>query len=157
MLLALPMAFAFTSCDDDNDLPDVTMGITVSDAVQNGDMIYVVQGDTLKIDGIEVKNNEAGKNAAITSATYYWDGVPQGVSIISPYGFDLITVQTTDEVQGTPLGNHQLVINCPLLAEDKEVATAVLSYTVKVVQSADDIPDGGQTAIVSTPTLRQDK
>lgn len=157
MLLALPMAFAFTSCDDESDLPDVTMSITVSDAVQNGDVIYVVQGDVLKVDGIEVTNNEAGKNAAITSATYYWDGVPQGVSILPPYGFDLITVKTTDEVEGTPLGNHQLVINCPLLAEDKEVATAVLAYTVTVVSSADEIPDGGQAVITSTPTLRQDK
>lgn len=140
LLLTLPLAMGFTACSDDDDLPDVNMSITVSNATKIGDVIYVVQGDTLYIDSIAVVNNEAGKAAAITAATYYWDYQPLGTSMIPPYGFAIVTAAPEGEFAGTPVGKHLLQIETPLLAVDKQLATAVLVYTVEVVASKDDIP-----------------
>lgn len=154
LLLALPMAFAFTSCDDDDDLPNVTMSITVENAVQQDGIIYVVQGDTLVIEGITVTNNEKG-NAAITAATYYWDYYRLGTNIVAPYGYAIVTTRTEDNIEGTPLGNHLLEIQCPLLAEDKAVATALMVYKVCVVESADDIPATGTTTFAVQPSMKK--
>lgn len=134
LLAVLPLALGFASCSDDDDLPDVTMSITISGGQKIGDIIYVVQSDTLFIDAINVKNNEPDKNAAITAATYIWDYYTLGTSVLPPYGF---TIVTTDQTQ---IGRHFLEIVCPLLAVDKSVATAILPYTVQVVASPDDIP-----------------
>ena len=65
LLLALPMLY-LASCDDDNNLPDVDVSIQIDGGVGVDGAIYVVQGDTLKIEGINVINNEEGKEAIIT-------------------------------------------------------------------------------------------
>ena len=72
LLMALPVLY-FASCDDDNNLPDVDVSIQVDGGVSVDGKIYVVQGDTLKVESINVINNEEGKEAIITSATYSWD------------------------------------------------------------------------------------
>lgn len=155
LLLSIPMVMGFTSCNDDDNLPDVQMSITVSGAQRIDNVIYVVRGDTLDIDSIGITNNEAGKAAAITSASYYWDYQPLGVSTLPPYGFSIVTTVPTDNLPGTPLGRHLLEIQCPVLAVDKEVATSVLAYEVQVVESPDDIPSGTPSNyIMTTPTLK---
>ena len=154
LLLALPMAFINTSCSDDDDLPDVDITLTVSNCQKVGNEIYVVQGDAMKIDAINVVNKEEGKAAAITSASYYWDQVYLGTSIVSPFGFEIQTVKAEGENPGTPLGRHLLQIESPLLAVVKEIATCVLVYTVNVVASADDIPEGGVTTFTDTPAMK---
>lgn len=156
MLLALPLAFAVTSCSDDDDLPNVTMSIDISNAQRIDNVIYVVQGDTLDINSINVVNNDSGKAAAITAATYYWDYQRLGVSMLPPYGFSIVTTAPTGDLPGTPLGKHLLEIECPLLAVDKEVATAVMVYTVQVVASAADIPAGpAQNTFTANPAVNK--
>lgn len=155
LLIAIPLSFAVTSCNDDNDLPNVDMSIAISGGQRVDNVIYVVQGDTLQIDSIGVTNNEPGKAAAITAATYYWDYQRLGTSLLPPYGFAVVTTAPTANTPGTPLGKHLLEITCPLLAVDKEVATCVLAYTVQVVASPDDIPDGTvQNSFPGTPSIR---
>ena len=159
MLFALPLAFTTTSCSDDDDLPNVEMSITVSGAECIDGTIYVVQGNTLNIESINVTNNEPDKAATITSADYYWDYRLIGTAMLPPYGFKIETVKTEGDIEGTPLGEHLLQIEAPLLAVDKEVATAILVYKVVVVASEDEIPenpDPDQPATIgSTPTLRK--
>lgn len=142
LALALTLTFVTTSCDD-NDLPDVDISITVSNAKIVDNEMYVVRGDTLRIESIDVTNNEPGKAAAITSAAYYWDGIFLGETFRSPFGFNIVTTIPTDETHGTRLGAHRLQIYAPLVAVDKELAFALLTYTVNVVESAEDIPQGG--------------
>jgi len=136
-LLLLPLlAAGFTSCDDDNDLPDVDIYVNISGAKNIEGTIYVVQGDTLYIDSIDVVNREEGKAAMISSATYYWDYLNIGTAVLPPYSFAIATSAKT------PIGRHLLQIESPVAAVDKELGIALLGYIVEVVSSADDIPDG---------------
>ncbi|MCM1316568.1 MAG: hypothetical protein NC241_00145 [Bacteroides sp.] len=143
------MALGFAACSDDDDLPDVSFKIVTdeSNPVVDG-TIYVVQGEDLTIDAIEVTNNDSGKAATITRANYFWDGALVYVSPFSPFGCELSTSETT------PVGMHNLEITCPVLAVDKEVATALIGYKVMVVESADDIPDGGSNTTTDPATMK---
>ena len=141
LLLALPMLY-LASCDDDNNLPDVDVSIQIDGGVGVDGAIYVVQGDTLKIEGINVINNEEGKEAVITSATYSWDYLLAGVSLTPPYGASFVT----DDMA---IGQHLLQIECPLYAVDKSPALMYMAYKVAIVETADDIPDGVATTVVS--------
>lgn len=144
--MALSLAFVTTSCDD-NDLPDVDINIAVSNAEIVDHQMYVVRGDTLKIESINVRNNEAGKPAAITEASYYWDGYFLGEAWQAPFAFNIVTTKPTAELDGTALGAHRLQIYAPVFAVDKDLAFALLSYTVNVVESVEDIPAGGATSL----------
>ncbi len=44
------------------------------------------------------------------------------------------------ETGNAPVGNHLLQIECPVFAVDYSAAVAVLTYKVKIVESADEIP-----------------
>lgn len=145
MLLMAVLPLALASCSDKNDLPDVDFEVQISGGVYSDGSLYVVQGQTLTIDAINVTNREAGKAAAITSAAYYWDGYYLGTNLMPPYGFE---IETTAE---TPLGRHLLEITAPLIAVDKEVATSVLVYDVYVVADATDLPTEGTTTFAAYP------
>lgn len=144
MLLAMiPLMFAVSSCSDDNDLPNVEFNIQIEGGTYLDGTLYVVQGNTLEIQSITVTNKEENKAAAIASAAYYWDGYYLGTNFIAPYGYEIMTNEDT------PLGNHVLQINSPLMAVGKELATSVIVYDVKVVQTEEDMPQGGVTTFSS--------
>ncbi len=130
-----------SSCDDDDNLPDVDFDITISGGVKFDDGLYVVQGDELVIESIKVINNDKGKDAAIGTPSFYWDGYLLGVSPEPPYKFEI----STDE--NTPVGRHILEIACQVFAVDKSIADAVIAYRVNVIASADDMPEGGVQAL----------
>ncbi len=144
-LLAIPM-LAFVSCHDDNDLPDVDFNFTFENATRVDGKLYAVQGQPFKVASIEVKNKDGNKPAMITAANYYWDYYYIGSSIQPPFAFE---VQLSEE---TPLGEHLLEVQAPLFAEDKEAATAVVSFKVQVVASADDIPQAGESSFTVKPS-----
>lgn len=148
LIAALLMLLPLTACHDDgDDLPNVDFDLTIAGAVYSDGTIYVVQGETLEIEAITVTNLEQGKGAAITAATYYWDGYCLGSNIQPPFGFEILTDKET------PLGKHTLEITSPLLAEDKSIATAVLVYPVVVVATAEDLPDTGTTTFKGNPAV----
>ena len=149
LFAALIPALAFTSCDDKNDLPDVDFNVTVSGASFVNNDIYVVQGDTLRVDGVSVINNEHNKGVMIPYVNYYFDGFFVGQNPIEPYGFDIVV---TDAV---PVGKHSLELTAPVYAVDKEPGYAVLSYTVNVVASSDDIPATAVQNNISTAKVTE--
>lgn len=135
-LLLLLIPLGLTSChDDDDDLPNVDFDVTFDGAVIDNDVIYVVQGESFSVESVKVINRDPGKSAIITSATYFWDAFPLGTSVVDPYGFEIETSSTT------PLGNHSLQISCPVYAVDKEMATALVTFTVCVVADEADLPE----------------
>lgn len=151
MLAVLPMmAFIFSSCTDDDDLPDVNISLQVEDGLVSDGVIYVVQGDTIDIAGIKVVNNDANKGAAVTNVNYYWDGYFYAPSVFYPFGMTFATSENTT------LGNHSIDITCTVLAVDKSISTATLSFPVKVVASADDLPavEVGSRSLVRTATMK---
>jgi hypothetical protein len=146
--MALPLVFFATSCDDDDDLPNVEMSVAFSNCKIVDDVVFVVQGDTLTIDSVTVTNLEKGKAAAITSATYYWDAVRLGTAVVSPFRFQIATSEST------PLGEHLLQIETPVLAVDKAAAVGMMNYTVMVVADSLALPgDTINDPIVQAPNL----
>ncbi|MCM1068163.1 MAG: hypothetical protein NC418_11380 [Muribaculaceae bacterium] len=144
MLMALPL-LGLTACHDDDDVPDVDFNIAIENAVRADGYLYVVQGETMEVASIEVKNNDAGKPAMITAANYYWDYRYIGSSIEPPYGMEIEISETT------PTGEHLLEIECPLFAEDKAAATAIVSFNVKVVSDQSELPDTGEQTFTVHP------
>lgn len=147
-LLALPIAFV--SCSDDGkDLPDVSFSLAYENAVDVDGTLYVVQGTDFTVTSITVTNNEPNKAAFINAATYYWDGYFLGTSYEAPYGIEIAIPEDATT------GRHSLQIECPVFAVDKSIATALVSYRVEVVASADDIPAGGEPVSTFKPTIRE--
>lgn len=138
------MAVSFVSCSDDDDLPNVDITVDVDNATIVNGTIYVVQGDTLDITAVNVKNNDTSKNAAITNVRYFIDGYYFGTSFFQPYPAYNITDADT------PVGKYQLGITCTVLAVDKSIAQGVLSYPIVVVASADQIPSGSATTTITS-------
>ena len=93
-LVALPLAM--TSCDDDNDLPDVDVTVTFDNATKAEDgSMYIVKGNPISVSSIEVTNREAGKKAIATAAIYYLDGVRIGASVVSPLAILRLAITTS--------------------------------------------------------------
>ncbi len=148
LLLALPMFFV-TSCDDDNDLPNVDISLAISGGVEVDNAVYVVACDTLSIDAIEVTNLEKDKSAIITEAAYSWDYGPVFYSVNPPYGASFLTSEAL-------VGTHFIQIQCPLYAVDKSPAMIHMSCKVVVVSSADDIPAGTQDTVFTVkPSVKE--
>ncbi|MDE6277399.1 MAG: hypothetical protein K2M06_04745 [Muribaculaceae bacterium] len=143
-LLTLAMICGFSSCSDDNDLPDVSFVVNFDDATEVDGVLYVVQGETFDIESITPINNESNKAVELGGATYYWDYRPIGASLYKPFAFEITVTPATS------LGRHILEIYCPVYAVDKAPANAIMSYQVEVVASADDLPVGGNTSVPTT-------
>lgn len=160
LLFILPLlAVGVSSCHDDDDTPDVSMSISISNAKNIDGQIYLVSGDTLYIDSVNIKNNEEGKSALISSATYYWNGFRLGTSILYPYGFAIATtkyqINNQGVATGTKPGQYLLAIEAPVAAEDKSLGLAVLTYVVNVVSDPADIPSGPSSQEAPTiPTYK---
>ncbi|MDE6120747.1 MAG: hypothetical protein K2F63_03055 [Muribaculaceae bacterium] len=154
VLMLVPM-LGFVSCSDDDgdDLPQVEFNFETEGTVSVDGLLYVVQGETFKITAINVTNKEANKAAGIVSAAYYWDGYYLGTTALPPFAFEFVTSEDTS------IGTHQIQVECPVYAVDKELANAVVTLNVEVVASADDIPtspsQGGSSTF--TPTITKAK
>lgn len=151
LLISLPLAMGFTACNDDDDLPDVSTSLTVENARVLGDTIYIVQGDTLDVAGINIQNNEKGKKAQIISAEYHFAG-KLVQSLVPPYGFKLAVSADPNSVYYMPAGKYDLIVYMNIAAEDKALAIGAMSYWLRVVASADDIP---ADAVATTTTNQQ--
>lgn len=150
-LMALP--FALTSCSDDDDLPNVDYSIAISGGVYNQDdnTIYVVKGDTLKIDSIGVQNLDSNKPAAITGADYYWDYAWLGASMLPPYGYNIVITDAT------PVGKHLLQIKTGVVAVDKAPGVGIVAYQVNVVADSTDLPaTAAGHSLTVTPGMKAD-
>jgi hypothetical protein len=148
LTLALVLPVVFNSCDDD-DLPDVKIHVNFEGASLYNDTLFVAQGDTLNIKSITVENQEKGKTAALGGATYYWDYVFLGNNPFEPYNF---SIAISDEML---IGSYLLQIVCPVYAEDKAAAEAVIAYPVHVLTPTDSIPSGS-SAVTIRPDLKAD-
>ncbi len=133
LLLALPLAF-FASCDDDNDLPEVTFDVTMSGGVESEGQIYVVQGETLMVDEVKV-TSDTNSAATLGATTYFWNGLPVGTTIVVPFAWEFNTT-------GLEPGAYSMQIQTNVYQTDKAPAVALLSYRINVVASADDLPAG---------------
>lgn len=136
LLALLTIPTLFISCSDKNDIPDVDITITINNVVDYQGKLYIIQGDTLDINSIDIKGNE-GKNAIITEATYAWDYHPLGTNIVPPYGLRILT-------NNAATGAHLITISFTIVQKNKPVSYAGLNYDVIIVPDAASLPEGTQ-------------
>lgn len=136
-LLILPLMASFSSCsDDDDDIPPVDLTVNIEGATRVDNTLYVVQGETFSVASIDMIDNTS-KGAVIGSATYYWDYYRVGGTIVKPYGIEIST-------QDMALGLHLLQIKVSIYAVDYAPCMGYISYNVRVVATADEIPSDGE-------------
>ncbi len=149
--LSLAVCLGFASCNnDDDDLPNVSLGITIEGGVfgPDGD-IYVVQGDQLNVLSVDVQNNVQGQNAALANVSYYFDSRYIGTTNTPPFSCLNLTGEDT------PVGDYDLDITCNVLAVDKELAIASMDYDIEVVPDASYIPVGSTNSFVQSSSLKR--
>lgn len=144
LLMALPvMMVAMSSCDDDNDVPKVSIQATISGGTFEGDEIFVTQGDDLVIDGLTLVNG-TGKEGALGAVSYYWDHFMIGTNIVEPY---VLTINTAKQ----PIGRHLLQAWMPIYVVDYPICWGYVWYVVNIVASDEDQPEGdGSTSKIVT-------
>ena len=170
LLLMLPLAF-FASCSDDDDLPQVDLTLTLSGVTQYDGSFYAVKvqpsdtdteatltdnedgkdDDTLPEGVITIDSFTAqsltNKNASVANAAFYIDGLYIAPSFNTSYVCAITTANL-------PVGTHSLSVVANVLQVDKSIANAALNYTLKVVASADDLPDGAPAIGTYSMTVR---
>ncbi len=146
-LLMLPLLALVTSCDDDdNKVPDVGIQATFSGATIDDGIIYVVQGEDLAVDQLNLVNN-SGKDGGMGVVTYYINGAMIGQAYTRPYEFEIPTNLTP--------GDYLLEISTPIYVVDYPICYGYFSYKLRVVASADDLPS--QPAVQTVSGLIKDK
>lgn len=139
LLLVLPLIMV--SCKDDDELPDVKFNVEISGGKNVNGVIYVVKGDTLTVEKVEIASHNS-KGAAMGEVSYFWDGMFLLTNPFPPYKINI----ATDEMI---LPNHILEFNCPLYVEDSPILTAYFRYPVKLVDVPDSIPQEPAQPIIS--------
>ncbi len=136
-LLLMPVFFS--SCDDD-DTPQVNMSVTFSGCTQVGNELYVVKGDTLYVEEIQIVSLN-DKEATVGPTTYFWNRRFVETIYFAPYNYSFDTSMMA-------VGKHLLQIQSTVLQVDASPATAFFSYPIRIVERAEDIPGGGVPTIL---------
>lgn len=134
LFLVLVLPLLIVSCnDDENDLPNIDFEVSITGGINIDGVLYVIKGDTLSIDSIDVISLD-NKGAAIGAVTYFWDYFPIATNPFVPYGLKI----ATDRMH---IGNHLLQMECPVYVVDYPILTAYFTYPIKLVESVDSIPN----------------
>ncbi len=124
----------FSSCSDDQSLPDVTVKFKLTDCYKVGDMLYVVQGSDFGVESVNLVNN-GNDRAVIGYVGYFWDNLRIGTAAKSPYTF----VIDTSFVKP---GRHLFQAQAEVYVVDYSPCMAYIDWYVTVVESTDQIPEG---------------
>lgn len=149
LLLILP-TLIFTSCSNDDDLPQVSFDVAFSGATNVDGTFYVVADSTFSIDAITVTPVDGTKEAAIGAVTYFWDYMAFGGNLTPPFG---VSINTGD----VGPGNHVLQFEASILQVGKSIAVAYFTYPIKIVASETEIPSGDKVSrgsVPANPTIR---
>lgn len=144
-LLFLPLALL--SCKDDDEIPNVDFKVEISGGKFVNDKIYVMKGDTLIIENVEIVSHD--KNAAMGEVSYFLDGQFLFTNPFSPYKIKI----PTDKLV---LSEHRLHFNCPVYVEDYPILTAYFDYKVLLMEHSDSIPNQPSLPITSGYSIVRD-
>lgn len=140
LLMLLPLGI-MSSCSDDDDLPEVDIIVQLDNVVDQGNRIYVVQGQPLVVTGVSAKGL-GGKEALVTGVSYLWDRIEVFYTRVDPFAFSIST-------SAMPVGNHLLTLNMTLAQVGKPLAYSIMDIPVTVVADAADLPEGSDPGHVS--------
>lgn len=146
-LMILPMLAVMSSCsDNDNDLPEVDMQVTISGGEQNADdnKIYIEQGTPLEIESVTAVPRN-GKKTSLGLTTYYLNGLPQYQTVTVPFSCTLSTAELAP-------GEYSFQIKSAVYQVDKTAAFVLMSYDLVVVAPTSDEPAAYGRSIVQPDT-----
>lgn len=149
LLIALP-ALLFAACSNDDDYPDVKVGISYEGATSVDGTLYCVQGDTLTVDSVFVTPVNPNSRALIGSVTYVFDGRPLGIAPSEPFAISILT-------ETIPTGSYDMRLQMSVFENGRTPGIAYVTVPVTIVKSASDIPAGakGTPGYYSvTPTVK---
>ncbi|MDE5838957.1 MAG: hypothetical protein K2H39_07875 [Paramuribaculum sp.] len=133
LLMSAVLAFVFSSCSDESDLPLVEIDTACSGAVMVDGTLYVVQDSTFEITAITAEPIREGKKAAVTSVVYSLDGWIIGSTDVAPFG-------VTFEPGTFSVGKHLLGMQMVIAEEGCSPAVGYYANDLVVVSSVDEIP-----------------
>ena len=134
LLIALPMLLV-AACDNDDDYPDVKVGVSYEGATSVDGTLYCVQGDTLTVDSVFVTPVNTNSRATIGSVTYVFDGRPLGIAPTPPYAISILT-------EPIPTGTYDLRLQMSVFENGRTPGIAYCTIPVTIVESESDIPTG---------------
>lgn len=134
LLFLLPFAL-LTSCNNDNDLPDVDLKLTLSGVAQDAtnNRFYVEQGQPATIDGLSAISSSSTKPAAVANIRYFIDGIMLFGSEDAPFSGVIPTASLTT-------GVHYINIEATILQVDKSIAVGHIQVPFVVVSSEEELP-----------------
>ena len=146
LLLILPVLGIIASCDDDN-MPNVKIGMNFQNVRVVDGTAYVVVPDTFTIEDLFVTAaDENGKPAGRGPVAYSFDGIP-----VSPYSYDIYTGGLKMVTDSALEGQHVLTASMNVFQDGSEIASCSAWLPIVVVLNADDIPAsaGGESTSIS--------
>lgn len=144
-VLLAAVAFIFTSCSDSDPLPNVSLTVDIDGGTVDTThgIVYVLQGDTLNVLSVSATNLDTKEPATITGVDYFLNYSWVGNTTIRPFSMPAIINENTRP------GDYVLNVSAGIAVVDKEFATVVAGYQIKVVSDVNDIPAVGVTKSLS--------
>ncbi len=155
LLLVIPFAMMFSSCNNDDDLPNVDVTMSFDNAVVDDGTVYVLQDQPFEITGLTTKAVDSNNQSAIVNVRYFWNGIPAPGLTWSELPMQI----NMAEMPQTESGNYILGLDATLLETDKSISYCAIRIPIKSVESETDLPNGktlGQYSLTFT-TSRSSK
>lgn len=144
------MPFAFlASCNNDDDLPQVDLTLTLGQVTEVNDNFYTVLGNEISLEGLSVKALN-GKNATVQNVMFYFNGFPLVGSFGNPFTGKIPT-------EGLKAGTYNLEFTGLLLEEDKSISNIACSFPIIIVEEEEDLPENAPEIGIYSQTLRIQK
>lgn len=138
LLLLLPAAFIFSSCSDDDNLPNVEVTMTFDNAVVDDGTLYVMQDSVFSMTSLTTKAVNSDNQTAIANVRYFWNGIPAPGLTWSPFPLEIDMAQMPTVRSGA----NVLGLRATLLEVDKSLAYCTLNVPIKAVETEADFPNG---------------
>lgn len=134
LLFLLPLAI-FSSCNNDDDLPNVDLKLTLSGVAQNpsNSQFVIEQGQPATIDGLTAVNSSSNKPASVVNIRYFIDGVMLFGTEEAPFSGVIPTEYLS-------AGVHYINIDATILQVDKSIAFGHIQVPITVVDSEEGLP-----------------
>lgn len=145
LFLLLPL-FGLIACDDDNDLPQVDLTLTLSGVTLDNESFYTVSGNEITIEGISTTPLN-GKPSSVQNVIFYFDGVPLVGDPGQPF-------MGTFSTEGISAGTHSVDATGYVLQEGSPISNFAASFDLVIVETAEDLPVGAPEIGEYSQTIR---
>ena len=149
LLLVIPFAMMFSSCSNDDDLPNVDITMSFDNAAVKDGAVYVIQDSVFSITGITTKAVNSNQQSAIANVRYFWNGIPAPGLTWSDLPAEIDMAQMPQPENGENI----LGLRATLLETDKSIAFTALNVPIIAVENEESLPDGltiGQASVTFT-------